>query len=200
MKTSKRRRPLHGLYPQNFPRPSRWKVSVDYLDQLSEEELEWLSDFNDCEYRCDFRNSVGEQYDDDSKHFVRSVDRAAMEDAYGRSAVPTDQGIPSHRLLSLTDPDVQISEHPPADERTPEYLDSPEYKQAREAFRATLSKRRVSGFPKITKKHLKTKAKLEALVREAQAEDPNAGYQEPARRRRKPGARHSPSDAPDDDS
>ena len=158
----KRRRPVHGLYARNLPRPVRWKVDFDYVARLSPEEQEWLSDFVDAEYGADYRNEIGQEYDVEDRRVTDAQKLAARSDVYGLAQ--------SGGFLGEFQDRHSGAEPMTPEAPTPEYLDSPEYKRARDEYRATLAQGRRNHPPKPTRKHTQAKKHLERTVRNAQAE------------------------------
>lgn len=117
------------IIPQTLPWPIRWKVDFDYLDTLPKKEMSWLSEFVTAFYDGDFRGL-------DKRVWYRKRRLAAWEDkrVARRSTVPG--GL--FRDLLLLPPAPLVDEPVAEGDLTPTdaYLDSAEYKHARNEFRS----------------------------------------------------------------
>lgn len=127
-----------GLLPSNFRQTTRWKIDFDYVDQLSPKEREWLSKFADGFYGGDFR---GRRWTKAERSEVNMAIKAERDDSYAIAS-----------LVGNVVNDVVI-DRPMQDEdqtATPEYLDDPTYKRARDRYRAQLQPFRKYQYPKDT--------------------------------------------------
>lgn len=116
----------HVLNGRRFAKGVLWRVDQDYGHKLSPRELEWLRSFNDAHYNADFRGEVGQEYTREERRQADQAKNAARRD-----------------VSSIRDP-VDLEELPPVDaqgfdvEPVPEYLSSPEYKEALREVRSHL--------------------------------------------------------------
>ena len=117
---------LHGLYPRNFPKTVSGYVDQDYVHTLSPKEKEWLARFNDEHYGACFRGNSEATPEERRESYRRK--NSANADLYGIAATRLGE-------LPSTLADTQ-------DERDhaagPEYLDTPEYREALARYRALL--------------------------------------------------------------
>lgn len=151
-KSRRTRRRETGPRPGGYPKPLRWKIDYDYLDALSPDELEWLANFSDGHYGGDFRNQAAldrgaEPWDADQRRAAYTDKRAARQDAYGLG-----DAVGRVDYANGQDPrDVYPDEPAPVVEgdwsRTPEYLNTEEYKQALEEYRGHLHQGRRAREP-----------------------------------------------------
>lgn len=125
------------------------------MAKLSPAEREWYDRFVDQFYGGDFRADTDEEWSVDQRRQTWRDQKAACQDAYGLAGLgggPDE--IPLHAPAT-----------PTADwSATPEYLNDPEYRQARDEFRAQLSKRRSGAEPKVTFEYLKAKRVLDIVT------------------------------------
>lgn len=143
-----------GARSRNFSRFTAWKVDQDYLAKLTPKERRWLAHFNDCHYGGDFRGagaewSVAQRRESWNGHWAERGDlqtHAGLQGALEQHEDGTEHGEPA----SLTP--------------TPEYLNSPEYKAARDAFRAELQPGRRARAPVDTKKYRRAARRLAVLT------------------------------------
>lgn len=116
-----------GKHARVYPPAVRAAVDYDYVSRLNTEEARYLSQFTDEYYGQDFRTLPGEE----PLHATQALRReryratnAARRDIYTRVAFAG--------LMAPDPPDLEASGDPiPA----PRYLDTDEYRAAREEFR-----------------------------------------------------------------
>jgi hypothetical protein len=155
-----------GKVRYNFAKPQQGYVDQDYWDKLTPEQTRWLANFNDAYYGGDFRRETQEAWPQELRRKVWQNKHAALEDAYGQAAV-----YGAVQVYSETSPRVADPRSTPADiEPTPEYLNSAEYKEARDAFRQTLAPTRAPAPPVPSKRHDHTRLVL-AMVTPANGTD-----------------------------
>ncbi len=161
---SKRRppnpRPLLG---GNLPKPIRWQADFDYADQLSPAEREWLDKFVDCYLAGDFRSADQDTWPQELRREAWVRQRVAREDVIGLAGIgggPDE--IPTHQ------PALDGKDWSP----TPGWLEDPEYKAARDAFRATCSPTRLPREPVHTPAFLKARRVLDVITPAAPSERP----------------------------
>jgi hypothetical protein len=121
----------HALRKKHHNASTREFVDIDYAHKLSPEERAWMSDFLDGHYNARFRTEGTRDWSDEEKReaYRRKNDRNkdALTAAQNRDGVDALEDHPD-----LT-PDA-----PPDWSDSPAYLDSPEYKAARERVRSLL--------------------------------------------------------------
>lgn len=143
MAQSKRRRGDAGKLRRNYPTVTQWKVDWDYLSKLSPAEQAWLADFGDRYYGGDFRESDPETWDAPARSAVNMGKNCARTDLHTVAAAVG--------RLEEWDPVAHDRHAPEVDGApTPGYLDSAEYKAARDAFRGHLHPGRKAQEPKQT--------------------------------------------------
>lgn len=169
-KSSKPPRRHPGTAPKNHPKSTRWAVDFDYLHKLTPAEQRWLGKFADGHYKADPRCMPGYTPKEKREAFRRK--NAANRDLYTADWKPP-QELGSENGWSMEDPREPAPANPQSDpavvnwEQTPEYLDSPEYKEALEEFRDTLPP--FEGrLPKETPKFKKARRKLRGLIPEGE--------------------------------
>jgi hypothetical protein len=148
--------PKFGARPRRLPLPLRWKGDQDYWDKLSVEEKQWLTEFNNAHYQNAFESDVGSEWDDENKATTRAANRAAMDDVYGQASAvgAISEFRPGEQDYgNAVDPALPLK-----------YLNSEEYKAARDEFRDQLPKTRKLLLPKETPKFHSTRAQLEKVV------------------------------------
>lgn len=161
-KTSKRRNE-YGLHARTFPVSVRAYVDQDYLDKLSEEDKQWLSDFNDRFYGADFRDnpedwSVAERR---TRYSAKNCANGDIFSAARHFGLVEDATEREDLREELGDKDLSS---------TPSYLNSPEYKAARDAFREQLTQGRRAVNPKPSAALNETRRTLEEITN-GQAEE-----------------------------
>lgn len=147
--TKKKGRGTYGLYSRNFPSSVKWRVDYNYLHKLSKEEQEWLAKFSDRYYGAEFRgDSEDDAWTVPERRRAYIDKNTANTDAYSAIHAEERRGlvIPLEEL-----PGYEPEEDPNKDRTpTPEYLNSPEYKQRLEEYRRLLDPGRKPVKPKIT--------------------------------------------------
>lgn len=146
-----RRRPggkktnTHGLRQRNFEKAIAWRVDQDYADRLTPEDQEWLAKFNDRYYGGDFRSADEEDWPTERRREVWTTKNAARVDAhtFASSGGLLDSLDVERHEEALAEATPNGTDPVP----TPEHLNSPRYKQAREAFRSLLKPGRVPKEP-----------------------------------------------------
>ncbi len=134
-KSGAKRLSFKGLAPSTYPQPIRWKLDVDYLDQLSQEERAWLSRFLDQHYGNNFRDATLDEWPVLKRREAYGHQHAARRDAYGDTRVDfIEESRGGYAPTDDTNRDWSES---------PSYLDSPQYKTALADFR-TASKDKSS--------------------------------------------------------
>lgn len=103
-----------------------WKLDADYRDRLTPAERKWLDDFLDAHYNARFQGHAAAW----PKTERRKADRA--RNAATRDLASQFDPVPGECVPPAADPELDLSP-------TPEYLNSPDYKAALAAYRATLS-------------------------------------------------------------
>jgi hypothetical protein len=176
-----------GKVPSNYARPIRWKLDIDYWDQLSPQETQQLAHFLDAFYGGDFRGRGGNDWAPGTRRQVWSDKRAALEDAYGQAemygavAVLSEMG---RAARDPTGPDLTDTDTATPDlQATPAYLNSDVYKSARDAYRATLATTRKPKAPVDTHRHRRTAKRLRVVTPDPPEPkdplDPNGETEEP---------------------
>ena len=74
----KKKKKLWGLEVNTFPRYSKGYMDYDYVEQLSDEEKEWLATFNDEYYGNTFRKS-GKKLHEEDQDTKRAIYRQTNE-------------------------------------------------------------------------------------------------------------------------
>jgi hypothetical protein len=144
-----------GLLRRNHPKSTAWAVDFDYIDRLSPADREWLGRFADAHYKADPRAMAG--WDTEERRQAYRSKNSANRDLFANwDALPGDG--PGDVVYAGED----LSP-------TPEYLDSSEYKAAREAFRDELpGDARFKAKP--TRALKRAQKQLKALVPEGEDE------------------------------
>jgi hypothetical protein len=167
-------KPIHGVFARNYPKSVSWKVDFDYLEKLTQAELEWLAQFADRHYGGDFRGETEQDWTTEERRAAYSDKNRANRDAYTIADV-------SGRMARI--PDLERSTASgrartfdvAADERLdlqfgPEYLDSAAYRAAVEELRASLPPRGVSAAGSTDPRYLRAKAQLERIRTHGEAD------------------------------
>lgn len=82
-KTRRSQSKYPALDPKFMPKVRREYLDIDYLDQLSDEEKEWLNKFMDESLNASFKNDGRDKIQDkDSKRKVYSENNARNRDLY----------------------------------------------------------------------------------------------------------------------
>jgi hypothetical protein len=155
--SKKRGRPVHGLFKRNFPRTVRQHVDQDYINKLTPEEREWLAKFNDNYYGAKFPKDEPNGWTDVEKRERYVAKNAANRDIYGISEAGGVLDVYESNPHNTAEASTQDFAPSPA------YLESAEYKHAREAFRQHL-KPHLEAQPKITPNYLDARETLEDLI------------------------------------
>lgn len=172
MPTPRKPRNDAGALASNYAKPMRWKIDADFLSKLSPTERSWYAAFLDAHYGGDFRGQP-EQWGTESRRKAWSEQRATRKDAH---TLATLGGGPDE-----IPPDAHTDEGAVKDWAvTPGYLDDPEYKAAREAYRKELGQQRRLTVPQETPEYLRAKRVLAVVTPTAPAPIPTP------RRKRKP--------------
>jgi hypothetical protein len=188
------RRPVHGLYPKNFPRSVKWKVDQDYLDRLTDEEREWLSQFNDHYYGAKFpKDRSLTTWDADERRQAYRDKNVANADYYAKCppelVIPWNPGAfattrgqsgdldnaDDSYVRSLADESLWVDPcvHPQPDySPAPAYLEREEYKTARTEFRKHLNQTRRELMPEPTEELTNAWLELEFQKDLPDVEDP----------------------------
>ena len=170
----------YGLHARALPKSVAWMAEVDYLDQLSDADKEWLAKFNEETINGAFNHSEPIIPNDGAAGTAmrRSIYRAknaanrdGLENARSTNRLLfPDQATPGesprkHRTwesiaaTSLNETDLNP---------TPSYLDDPRYKRALAEYRNHLPARaKDEESPELKK----ARARIERIVREYQAQD-----------------------------
>jgi hypothetical protein len=151
-----KKRGTWGAYQRNFPRSVQWMVDQDYVADLSDEERQWLADFNDRHYGADFRGDEAGEWDTETRRQTYRDKNLANVDAYTRAHYG-DYLKDVEDIHNLEDPERDVGP-------SPAYLSSPEYKAALKAYRETLSPGRKPVAPKATPKHTKARRRLTKIT------------------------------------
>jgi hypothetical protein len=119
-----------------------------------------LADFNDAHYGADFRGDDNGDWSKEERRKAYTAKRAARVDGYGLADVGgLLEPIPEHRVDT---PDPGTDQSP-----TPEYLNDPEYKRARDEYRKHLSPGRKHQEPKPSKQLDRAKWVLEKAKKQS---------------------------------
>ncbi len=179
-----------GALPCNYARSVREYVDWDYANKLSKEDREWLAWFGDCYYGADFRT--------DTENLWSPTERRARY-AFKNSANRGEAFSTVPPPLRESDQDYDTEALDQDWEPTPEYLNSPEYKTALAAYRATLAPGRPAD-PEETPKHYRAQKRLENIVGETipevhtrSTEPERDDYQEERRVRPTRRRKHNPA-------
>lgn len=149
----RRRDGVAALFPKNFSGFTRWKVDQDYLGKLTPEEQRWLADFNNAYYAGDFRDADPKDWPVDARRKSWNAHKTERYDAYTHAVLGG-----SMRSLDVTRVE---SEEPARDlEPVPSYLNEPEYRAARDAFRKKLAKGRAALEPEKTSSYYRARRRL----------------------------------------
>ena len=148
-----------GVVATNYrQQTTRWKIDYDYLRRLTPEERQWLAQFSDAHYGSDFRGDP-EAWSVPERRKVYNAKNSERGDAYAMSGLGNCLGELGPRLTSPS------PENDPRDfSDTPEYLNSDEYKRARDSFRETLSPHRTPHKPTHTPELERAHKRLETVT------------------------------------
>lgn len=177
-------RKRYGLHPKAMPKSVAWMAECDYLDQLDDDQLDYLARFNDEVANAAF-NHPDPLYRNDTDEGIqarRAIYRAknaanvdALENArtMGRLVFP-DAPIPG-RGRSTSDGSrwdffAPVGSGDVSPDTTPGYLNSAAYKQAVAEYRAHLPTGPRAKFVETPEYHA-AKSALERFTREQQTED-----------------------------
>lgn len=157
----------YALNAHNHPISVGWRVDYDYLKKLTPEQKTWLAGFTDAFYSGDFRKAPEKDWPTSERRASYTRKNVANSDCYhglekecllsGLDSPLT--GIKTSNLTRLmrgqeksnvqkvvdTIPSLPVDSTP-----TPAYLNTPEYKKAREAYRANLNQGRRECAPKAS--------------------------------------------------
>lgn len=159
-----KRRPHSSHYTRSFPRSVRWKVDQDYVEELTPAQREFLKLFNDEYYGAKFRKST--EWSTEEKRQSYRDKNVANADSYAKC--------PPELVEELSE--ALIDESPREAGPTPTYLDSPEYKEARDSFREHLDPSRRELAPKPSPSLNRAMRKLATLLPGPPANDNEETY------------------------
>lgn len=142
MRPKKGSRGTQGAYGKNHPPTTRALVDYDYLHLLSPDEKRWLARFSNDWYGGRSEGLIEDRREIHRDHKARKQDAFARAEAVGSL---------SFAIEELPEPiDDRMAD------KLPEYLDSVEYKKARENYRrllplTTRNRRQKGKSPKYVK-------------------------------------------------